>query len=512
MAAVRPLLASLNAGAKHAYKQPDMRVDHLVVGGGVVGLAIANALARRWPEKTTFVVERHQLGGQETSSRNSEVIHAGMYYPRDSLKTRFCLRGRELLYQRAHEAEQGSSPPISVRQVGKLVVGDSPASVEYLEKLHRHCASLGEYAPPTQLLSGHEAREMEPDLSDNISRALFSSRTGIISAHELMANLEAELDELPDGTSPDAQVVHGTSVVRIDPHTPEVASGKRGRDSSQEGWVVQTRTHDAAYGDTDAILARVVINASGLNAPRMLNSLVEQISGDRDKASWIPMYFSKGSYASYRGPGIANVKHLIYPTPNFGGEGGGGGGAYAHQSLGTHLTLDLEGNVRFGPDVKWLTPPPENAEREDDMGFVHDFWESQLYPEATPEWYAQMHQEICKYLPQTVAEGLAPDYSGLRPKLAGPDAKRFVDFGITWHASRDLRSQKVWQEELPPGAAPGVLVSLLGVESPGLTSSLAIGEHVVEELARRVWGTHNRRGRARQVVHDAGHESLEEWV
>lgn len=256
------------------------------------------------------------------SSRNSEVIHAGLYYPTDSLKTRFCLRGRDLLYERARAA-----PSIGVKQVGKLVVGSTPADAKYLEQLHAHCDELGERAPPVTLLSGDEARELEPNLSPSISHALHSPITGIVSAHELMAQLETELDTLPDGTSPDAQVVYGTSVVRIDPHAPAQSA-----DASQDGWVVQTVTHDAAHAqDTDALLAQVVINTSGLNAPRALNALVDQLGGGSD--DMIPMYFSKGSYASYRGPGVDKVRHLLYPTPNFGG--GGGKGTHAHQSLGS---------------------------------------------------------------------------------------------------------------------------------------------------------------------------------
>lgn len=239
------------------------------------------------------------------------MIHAGIYYPADARKTHFCLRGREMLYARAKHQ------PISVQEVGKLVVGRTPADAAYLEKLHTHCQRLGALAPPTALLTGDEARALEPDLSPDITHALHSPRTGIVSAHELMAQLAAELDTLPDGTTPDAEVVYGTSAVRIDP--------------DPEGWVVQTRTHDAAHaGDTDALRARVVVNASGLNAPRALNSLVAQLRGDEQQM--IPMYFSKGSYASYRGPGVGRVRRLLYPTPNFGTQGAG---THAHQSLGS---------------------------------------------------------------------------------------------------------------------------------------------------------------------------------
>lgn len=319
---VRPLRAALPS---NVYRSPELRVDHLVIGAGVVGLAIANALARRWPEKSTFVVERNPQHGQETSSRNSEVIHAGLYYPADSLKTRMCLRGRDLLYERARVANETGKLPIGFKQIGKLIVGDSPAAKAYLDRMHTHAQSLGPHAPPTELLDGKAARDLEPDLSENICAVLYSPKTGIVSAHDLMANLETELEMLPNGVTPDAEVVYGTSVIRIDPHEPPV-SGKRGADMSQEGWVVQTRTGN----DVDALLARVVINSSGLNAPRLLNTLMHEMGEPVE--SWIPMYFLKGNYASYKGPG-AHATHLLYPTPNFGGGGGG-----AMQSLGSTCT------------------------------------------------------------------------------------------------------------------------------------------------------------------------------
>ncbi|WFD35122.1 hypothetical protein MCUN1_001971 [Malassezia cuniculi] len=481
--AVRPLRAALPSGA---YKAPELRVDHLVIGAGVVGLAIANALARRWPEKSTYVVERHAQHCQETSSRNSEVIHAGIYYPPDSLKTRLCLRGRDLLYERAHVANERGVSPISVKRVGKLVVGDSPAAAAYLERLHAHSKSLGALAPHTQLLSGAEARELEPDLSPNTTAALLSPNTGIVSAHDLMANLESELYSLPNGETPDAQVVYGTSVVRIDPHEPRT-SLKRGADKSQEGWVVQTQTG----GDTDALLARVVINSSGLNGPRLLNSLLRQMGEPRD--AWIPMYFLKGSYAGYRGPG-AHASHLIYPTPNFGGGG-------AMHSLGTHLTLDIDGNVRFGPDAEWLSPPDGAEDAIDAHTGVHtDFWAKELAPEGSDAWLDNMHRAIRAYLPGVRREGLAPAYSGIRPKLCGPDATTASDFNILFHSNRNLGQQPVWQKELPD--ANGALINLLGIESPGLTSSLAIAELVADALAERIWGKIS--ARAQRVVEEPG--------
>lgn len=491
---VRPLLAALNQHGRYAYRSPELQVDHIVIGGGVVGLAIANALARRWPSKSTYVIERHDQIGQETSSRNSEVIHAGLYYPRNTLKSRMCMRGRELLYERM---AQWGAP---ARAIGKLIVGTHDDHA-YLAHLHKHAASLGPLSPPTELLSGTEARALEPDLAPTIAHALWSPRTGIVSVHELMAHLAQELDTLPSGETPEAHIVPGTSVVRIDPHEPQ-----RGSDASQEGWVVHTRTHDQSHPETDALLARVVINACGLNAPRVLNALMAALRAP--VTQWIPMYFAKGSYASYRGPGIEHVQHLLYPTPHLGIQRGS---TRAVHALGTHLTLDLDGHARFGPDLAWLDAPAEwNGCDEDALGYLHDFWETQLAPSDSDAWLDSMHAAIRTYLPGVERASLAPDYAGIRPKLAGPSASTFQDFEVLWHSSRALGGQTVRQHALPPSdGASGVLVSLLGIESPGVTSALALAEHVVDGLATHVW---DRRAERAKHVHHSGNDDLAAWA
>lgn len=166
--------------------------------------------------------------------------------------------------------------------------------------------------------------------------------------------------------------------------------------------------------------------------------------------------------------------------------------------------------MRFGPDAHWLTPA-DVPEEPDDAGYLHDFWETQLNPDATDEWYTAMHAAIQQYLPGVERAGLAPDYSGIRPKLVGPGAMQFSDFEILWHASRALGQQAVWQRALPD-LGGGALVSLLGIESPGLTSSLALGEHVAEQVAARVWGARNPRGRAQRYVEHVGEDSLAGWA
>lgn len=474
---IRPLIAALPSRHKYPYKQPELSVDHLIIGGGVVGLSIASALAKRWPDKTTYLVERNRAFGEETSSRNSEVIHAGLYYPVDSLKTMLCLRGRELMYQRCQESG------IPHKQTQKLVVGADFAK-KYLQKVKAHCDSLGSLGPPTELISGEQARELEPHLSEDIAWALLSKRTGIVSSHELMASLECDLLDAEN-----TEIVYDTKVVRVDPHqtstSGHVTSGKRGSDHSQDGWVVQTVTSgESDAADSDALLAKVVINTSGLNGPMVLNSLLSDMGSHQDP---IPMWHSKGNYASYKGPGASGIKHLIYPVPDT------RKGTHAHTSLGTHLTLDLDGNIRFGPDTEWLSPPTDEEK-------AADFWKKGLTVDESR--LETMYHQITEYLPNISKDGLSPDYAGIRPKLIGPNQKGFMDFQFLWHNSTNLGAQKLWQ--LPPhfpapsaaAASPakdasivdkvegGVMLSLLGIESPGLTSSLAIGEFVRDLIAK----------------------------
>lgn len=510
-----------------------MQVDHLVIGGGVVGLATAAALARRYPDKSTFLVERHRQAGQETSSRNSEVIHAGLYYPAQSLKTQMCLRGREKMYQRCEEWSVGH------KQTGKLVVGPK-GSKDYFEKMLHHCRSLGPLAPPVKLISGDEARQREPDLSQDIEWAVWSDRTGIVSSHELMESLEREILDAEA-----AELVYDTEVVRIDPHLPDPAAAgpsnsKRGSDYSQEGWVVQTVTHTAGQeaapgegeGESDAILAKVAINSSGLNGHLALNALRadERFAGGDEPMG---MWYAKGNYVSYKGAGVRNVKSLIYPIPAMSAKGG------LDQGLGAHLTLDLDGNIKFGPDTEWLAPPTAGKGHEG-----VDFWSKQLAPVTSEERLRQMHASITSFLPEVQLEGLSPDYAGIRPKLVPPGGG-FMDFTFLCHRSRDLASQKLWSyarlpdEKLHAGAsqyfrgavnplvgaggqAGGTMLTLAGIESPGLTSSLAIADIVSDMVASQVWGhgdaaRSTEKGQVKEIPKGArndevGDASLEAWA
>ncbi|KAF9268228.1 NAD dehydrogenase [Marasmius fiardii PR-910] len=434
--AVRPLTIALNASGKYRFRTPEVEVDHLVVGAGVVGLAIAHKLCEKFPSKSTYVIERHIRAGEETSSRNSEVIHSGLYYPPNSFKTRFCVRGRDLLYQRckAHN--------IPHRKTGKLVVATKEQR-SYIENLHEKAARL-KWPPstpsyktkpplPTKLISGDEARVLEPNLSQEIEVALWCPETGIVDSHSLMESLEKDIIDSENG-----ELAYATQVVRVDPSQRK----------EENGWIVQTVTGDGDIQEPDAILARTLINASGLSGPFILNSILPQ-------EQRIPMYYARGSYVSYNGPGISGVSHLIYPCPEAGSD------AHAFQSLGTHLTLDLNGKIRFGPDIEWISPPNDSPSHI-------DFWTKHLVPSDSRT--EEMHQAVTKYLPDVLLDHMQPDYVGIRPKL-GPPGSGFQDFVFR----KDFASTD-------GGTSTGCMISLLGIESPGLTSSLAIGEYVVEEM------------------------------
>ncbi|KAJ6539012.1 NAD dehydrogenase [Mycena capillaripes] len=430
---MQAIRSGLNS-AKYAYKAPESAVDYLVVGGGVVGLAIARSLSQKFSDKSTILVERHTRAGEETSSRNSEVIHSGLYYPPNSLKTRLCIRGRELLYERS---------PSYTRKTGKLVVATEKQR-PYIENLHKKAQSLGWPSsfttPPdrpalhTELLSGAEARQMEPSLSDEIAGALWCPETGIVDSHSLLESLEKDIIDSESG-----DLVYSTRVVRVDPYSEKSAAAP---DGARRGWVVQMVTGDA--GEGDAIFTKNLINAAGLSAPLIVNSLLPE-------AERIPLFYARGSYAKYSGPGISGVSHLIYPCPETEG--------HVFHSLGTHLTLDFQGKVRFGPDLQWISPGE---------GEGPDFWTRHLV--ADDSRLEEMHRAVSRYLPGVKLEGFQPDYVGIRPKIVGPQGG-FQDFVFrTDFPDIDRESQ-----DRP-------LISLLGIESPGLTSALAIGEHVVENL------------------------------
>lgn len=355
----------------------------VVIGAGVVGLACARALASRGIE--TIVVERHSGFGQETSSRNSEVLHAGLYYPPDTLKARFCVAGNRRLHD--YCAERG----IGHRRCGKLVVATHPSQLPYLEKLRKQAERNG--VKDTAMLTASEAKGQEPELQ--CVAALHSPSTGILDSHALMLSL------LGDAEAGGAVFCPNSEVESIDP--------------DPNGLRLTLRSG----GVTIQLDSRLVINAAGLSAV----ALAKVTRGY--PSPLIPeAHFAKGNY--YTLTGRAPFSRLIYPVPEDGG-------------LGVHLTLDLGGQSRFGPDVEWVDAPDYAVD-----------------PRRADGFYA----EARKYWPRLPDNSLRPAYCGIRPKIGGPGTP-VADFLIQGPDSHGIAG----------------LVSLFGIESPGLTSCLPIAEH-----------------------------------
>lgn len=370
---------------------------HAVIGGGVVGLAIARELTQRGgPSSSTVLLERHSAIGTETSSRNSEVIHAGIYYPPSSLKAALCIRGKDLLYS---FCEQHHVPH---RRCGKWIVAQTPTQHAALSRIHDLCTST--LHVPTRWISPSEAARREPAVRATAA-ILESPTTGIIDSHTLMHTLLGHFEDA-GGT-----LALNTPVTAITP----LGSSPPG----SAGWALTT--------STTTITASTLINAAGLGSAAIHNMILPPGSPRRTR-----LFYAKGNYFSYA-PSRPQVSTLIYPAPEPGGAG-----------LGTHLTLDLAGRMRFGPDVEWVDSPG-------DLGV------SGARVAATAE-------AVRAYLPGLEEGGLQPDYAGMRPKLARgggvAGGKGFVDFVV-----REEEGYRGW-------------VNLLGIESPGLTSCLAIAERV----------------------------------
>jgi L-2-hydroxyglutarate oxidase LhgO len=367
-------------------------VEIVVIGAGVVGLAVARALAVAGHEVLVLEREAHYGGG--VSSRNSEVIHAGIYYERGSLKGRLCLRGRELLY--AYCFERG----LAFKRCGKLLVASSETELPKLRAIQAQAAANG--VNDLQWLSQDQTLALEPQL--NAVAALLSPSSGIVDSHALMTSL------LGDAQNAGAMAVFNSPLL--------------GALRSSDGWLLRT-----GGAQPFELQARWLINSAGLQAQAVAHSLQGLAPSAIPKR-----HLAKGHYFAL--DGRAPFSHLIYPTPVDGG-------------LGTHLTLDMSGAARFGPDVLWL---PAGQTPDD----------SALDYSVTDQHVARFENDIRRYWPGLPTGALHADYSGIRPKLSGP-GEPAADF----HISGPLQH----------GCAG--LVQLLGIESPGLTSSLAIGEHVL---------------------------------
>jgi L-2-hydroxyglutarate oxidase LhgO len=358
----------------------------LVVGAGVIGLAIARALVRSGHE--VIVAEAANAIGSGTSSRNSEVIHAGLYYPTNSMRARHCVRSRRMLYQ--YCTERG----IPHRKTGKLVVATSPEEVKQLEKIHTQAVVNG--CEGVELIDAAAVKRLEPDVF--CLAAMHSPETGIIDSHAYMLALRGEVEDHG------GMIALNTRIERL---------GK-----VPGGWEVH-------FGASEVIVVDAVVNSAGLGAQALARA-TEGYPPQR-----VPkLALAKGNYFSFSGRPV--FKRLVYPTPVPGG-------------LGVHVVLDLAGRMRFGPDVEWVDH--ENYDVDPARGQV-------------------FYQYIRRYWPGLPDNSLVPDFAGIRPKLSSP-GEPALDFIVD--APKDH-------------GVPG-LVCLFGMESPGLTASLSIGEEVAGYLS-----------------------------
>lgn len=374
------------------------KLDTVVIGAGVVGLAVARSLSMLGTGKRqVMILERGKYIGSETSSRNSEVVHAGLYYPKGSYKGRFCVEGRHLLYDYCAQKN------IDHSKVGKLVVASTQDQLDTnLPLLLRQANENG--VTDLKIISRHDAKAMETALE--CVGALWSPSTGLVDSHALMSHL------LYDAENHDATLVLNAEVngARIVSGTVELCV------------------------DGTWLSCRRLVNCAGLWAHEVASMI-------HNNHHWQPpkQYFAKGNYFRFRGK--SPFRHLIYPVPDSRG------------GLGVHATVNMQGSLRFGPDVSWF---PENAKLDE---LDYDVEEDNL---------VQFYNSIRKYWPQIPDDSLFADYCGIRPKLEHPSRGpvSYQDFLFCTEKNHGVHG----------------LIHLFGIESPGLTSSLAIANYVAQEL------------------------------
>lgn len=365
------------------------QVDCVVVGAGVVGLAVARALAQAGRE--VLILESEAAIGTGTSSRNSEVIHAGIYYPQGTLKARLCVAGRDALYAFC------DSHGVPFRRCGKLIVATDESQLAGLDALQAHALANG--VDDLRRLDVGQVKTLEPQL--NAVAGLLSPSTGIVDSHALMLALQGDAE---------------ASGALLALHAPVTAMEVTGAGLRIE-----------VAGDAPiTLIAASVINCAGHAAP----AIAARTAGLAPE-SVPPRYFAKGSYFSLAT--ATPFRHLIYPLPEPGG-------------LGVHLTLDLGGQARFGPDVEWVDSLDYSMDESRADGF---------------------YAAIRRYWPALPDGALQPAYTGIRPKISGP-GEPAADFRIDGPAEHGVAG----------------LVNLFGIESPGLTAALAIADEVSERLAQ----------------------------
>ena len=372
------------------------QVDCVVVGAGVVGLAVAREMALQGRE--TILLEREDAFGTVSSARNSEVIHAGIYYPKDSLKAKLCVEGNRLLYEycRSHQ--------VSTHAYGKLIVASDASQLDALQAILYKAQNNA--VPNIKMISGAQAKALEPEL--HCEAAILSGSTGVVDSHGLMLSLLGGFEDAG------GMIAYKSPLLSAKPIGSHAEGGFELTIGGSDGMSIQTK---------------LLINCAGLSAPALAQK-IEGLAKDH-----IPRaYFAKGNYFSLSGK--SPFSHLIYPIPEPGG-------------LGVHLTLDMGGQAKFGPDVEWL-----DIEEEGQINYTVD-------QERGESFYAAVR----KYWPGLKDGSLQADYSGVRAKILPPNAPA-GDFCFDGPGQHQLEG----------------LFNLYGFESPGLTSCLAIAKHLEAQI------------------------------
>ena len=368
------------------------QVDCVVIGAGVVGLAVAREMALQGRE--TILLEREAAFGTISSARNSEVIHAGIYYPKDSLKAKLCVQGNRLLYEycRTHQ--------VATQPYGKLIVASDDSQVNDLQAILYKAQNNG--VPEIKIISGAQAITLEPQLQ--CAAAILSSSTGIVDSHGYMLSLLGGFEDA------------GGMVAYQSP----LMSAKPIGNNAEGGFELEIGGADGMH-----IQTKLLINCAGMSAPALAQKIAGLAKEQIPKA-----YFAKGNYFSLMGK--SPFSHLIYPIPEPGG-------------LGVHLTLDMGGQAKFGPDVEWL-----EIDTEDQIDYTVDQKRGEGFYAAVRRYWPGLKDGV-----------LQPDYSGVRAKIVPPNAPA-GDFCFDGPEHHNLQG----------------LFNLYGFESPGLTSSLAIAKYL----------------------------------
>lgn len=360
-----------------------------IIGAGVVGLAIAEKVSEHFSD--VFLIEKHPTFGQETSSRNSEVIHAGIYYPRGSLKSKLCLEGKKLLYDYCNRFE------VPFKRCGKLIVATSPDEISILDNIRN--TAVGNGVDDLIMLDKSQIAEMEPSVS--ALKAIFSPSTGIVDSHSLMKRYETNT------INNSGQIVYGSEVTGIR--------------KIPEGYEINLLDSDK---NNYTFTSNVVINSAGLTSDQ-----ISKMAGVADES--LKILFCKGEYFRLNPPKNRLISRLVYPVPVHNLEG-----------IGIHVTIDMGGGVKLGPDVTYL--------------------ESNNYDyTVTASKQESFFKSARKFLPFLEYSDLSPEMAGIRPKIQKP-GEPVRDFYIKEEADR---------------GNPG-FINLIGIESPGLTSSLSIANFV----------------------------------